>query len=342
MATQHSKLRFVLLGCGGMMGGHARRLNDHPEAEIVGLCDVSAEIVKAFAERNLAGAPAPAFYTDAAAMYTEQQPDAVVISTPHTQHYAQGVQALEAGCHVYMEKPMVTSLEHAYALADKVTETGKVFVIGYNTPCSPEFFYLRQLIRDGALGKLELVTGFLSQDWLRFTTGMWRQEPELSGGGQAYDSGAHLYNSLCWSVESDVEEVFAFVDNHGAKVDINSVTSIRFANGVLANITVGGNCPGGGSFMAFIFDRGRVEIDGWGASWIKVWKGPEQVKYPPITPDMGAPSPLHNFIDAIMGRAEPRTSPRNGIIQSQLMDAVYESQRTGQPAKPERERLARA
>jgi predicted dehydrogenase len=107
------------------------------------------------------------------------------------------------------------------------------------------------------------------------------------------------------------------VDNHGAKVDINSVTSIRFANGVLANITVGGNCPGGGSFMAFIFDRGRVEIDGWGASWIKVWKGPEQVKYPPITPDMGAPSPLHNFIDAIMGRAE-------------------------QPAKPERERLARA
>lgn len=328
-----STLRFVLLGCGGMMGGHARRLAQHPETEIVGLCDVSEEILQAFVEKNLAGVTAPKFYTDAAAMYAELRPDAVVISTPHTQHFAQGVQALEAGCHVYMEKPMVTSLEHAYALEEKVRETGKVFVIGYNTPCSPEFFYLRQLIREGTLGKLELVTGFLSQDWLRFTVGKWRQDPALSGGGQAYDSGAHLFNSLCWSVESDVEEVFAFVDNHGARVDINSVTSIRFANGVLANITVGGNCPASGSFMVFIFDGGRVEIDGWGASWIKIWKGAEQVKYPPITPEMGAPSPLHNFIDAILGRAEPRTSPRNGIIQSQLMVAIYESQRTGQPAR---------
>ena len=51
---------------------------------------------------------------------------------------------------------------------------------------------------------------------------------------------------------------------------------------------------------------------------------------------MGAPSPDHNFIDAILGRAEPRTSVKNGIIQSQLMDAIYESQRTGKPARPSR------
>lgn len=329
-------IKFALLGCGGMMGGHAVRLLQHPEAEIVGLCDVSDEVTGRFAERHFAGHPVPPCFTDPAVMYAQTKPDAVVISTPHTQHFAQATQALEAGLHVYMEKPMVTALEHAYALADTVARTGKLFVIGYNTPCSPEFVYLRQLIRTGALGRLELVTGFLSQDWLRFTTGMWRQEPALSGGGQAYDSGAHLFNSLCWSVESEVDEVFAFVDNHGAAVDINSVSSIRFSNGVLANITIGGNCPGGGSFLAFIFDGGRVEIDGWGAGWIRVWQGAEQVKYPPITADMGAPSPLHNFIDAIQGRAEPRTSVRNGIIQSQLMDAIYESQRTGQPARPKR------
>jgi predicted dehydrogenase len=217
-----------------------------------------------------------------------------------------------------------------------VKQSGKIFVIGYNTPCSAEFFHLRELIRNKVLGKLELVTGFISQDWLRATAGLWRQEPALSGGGQAYDSGAHLFNSLCWSVESDVEEVFAYVDNHGAKVDINSVSSIKFTNGVLANITIGGNCPGSGSFMAFIFDGGRVEIDGWGAGWINIWKGDQKVKYPAITPQMGAPSPDHNFIDAILGRAEPRTSVYNGIIQSQLMDAIYESERTGKPARPKR------
>jgi predicted dehydrogenase len=51
---------------------------------------------------------------------------------------------------------------------------------------------------------------------------------------------------------------------------------------------------------------------------------------------MGALSPDHNFIDAVLGRAEPKTSVRNGVIQSQLMDAIYESQRTGKPARPKR------
>jgi len=337
MANPKAKVRLVLLGCGGMMGGHAGRFKEHPDVEIVGLCDVSKEHVKKFAERHLADSPhQPELFSDAAEMYAALKPDAVLISTPHTQHYAQGMQALEAGCHVFMEKPMVTSLDHAYSLAEKVEEAGKVFVIGYNTPCSAEFYYLRQLIREETLGSLELVSGYLSQDWLRFTRGLWRQDPALSGGGQAYDSGAHLFNSLCWTVEADVEEVFAFVDNHGTRVDINSVSSIRFSNGVLANITVGGNCPGAGTFLAYVFDGGRVEIDGWGAGWINVWDGAEKVKYPPITADMGSQSPDHNFVDAILGRAEPRTSVRNGIIQSQLMDAIYESQRTGQPARPPR------
>jgi predicted dehydrogenase len=337
MSKHKGKVRIAFLGCGGMMGAHAQRLRDNPEVDIAGLCDVSEDIPRVFAAKHLAGtAHKPQLFRDPAEMYARLAPDAVLIGTPHTQHYAQGVQALAAGCHVFMEKPMVTSLEHAYALAAAVKKSGNVFVIGYNTPCSAEFSYLREIIRAGTFGRLELVSGFISQDWLRGTTGLWRQDPVLSGGGQAYDSGAHLFNSLCWSVESEVEEVFAYVDNHGTSVDINSVSSIKFASGVLANVTIGGNCPGGGSFMAFLFDGGRVEIDGWGAAWINVWKGDKKVTYPPITAEMGSPSPDDNFIDAILGRAEPRTSVENGIIQSQLMDAVYESQRTGRPARPKR------
>jgi len=111
--------------------------------------------------------------------------------------------------------------------------------------------------------------------------------------------------------------------------------NIRFANGTLATITIVGNCPSDGAGMYLSFDQGRVEIDGWGGSWIKVFRrGPHggQVKYPPIT---GEPqTPDDNFIDAILGRAEPQTSPLNGILQSELMDAIYESARTGQVARP--------
>lgn len=319
------------------MGRHARRLMEHPDAEIVGLCDVSEEQTRAFQAARLSGAATEIrHFTDPGEMYARLEPDAVFISTPHTQHFGQGIEALRAGCHVFMEKPMVTSLEHAYALEKEVQSSGRILVVGYNTPCSPEFQYLRETIRSGSLGRLEMVTGFLSQDWLRGTRGKWRQEPELSGGGQAYDSGAHLFNSLCWSVEKEVDEVFAYVDNHGTRVDINSVSSIRFADGVMANITVSGNSPGGGRFMAFIFDSGRIEIDGWEGTWIRVWQGDQPVKYPAISDQMGSPSPDHNFIEAILGHTEPRTTVRHGVIQSQLMEAFYESQRTGRPVRPAR------
>jgi predicted dehydrogenase len=230
---------------------------------------------------------------------------------------------------------MVTSSDHAYQLADQVKKTGKVFVIGYNTPCSANFYYLREQIRAKSLGKLELVMGFINQDWKRLTIGAWRQVPELSGGGQAYDSGAHLLNSLCWSVESRVEQVFAFMDNCGTPVDVNSSINIRFETGVMASIVVSGNCPApDGTFLTFIFDNGRMDIDGWGGGWIRVYEGGKRIENPPITPEMSAGRTDHNFINAILGKAEPRTTPMNGIIQSELMDAIYESARTGLPAKP--------
>ena len=331
-----SKIRLGIIGCGGNSSGHARRMNENPNVQIVGTCDVNTDIADSYIDRNLPELdPRPAAFDNIPAMLDATTPDAVVISTPHTLHFEHGMHALNAGCHVLVEKPMVTSAQDAYSIAEKVKETGKVFTIGYNTPCSANFYYIRECIRNQTLGKLELVTGYITQNWLRATKGAWRQVPELSGGGQAYDSGAHLFNSLCWSVESNIAEVHSFIDNHGAAVDINSSTNIRFENGVFAAIVISGNCPSpGGTHMALIFEDGRIEVDGWGGGWIHVYEGGEKLDPPPIADDMSAASPDDNFIDTILGRAEPRTSPMNGIIQSELMDAIYESGRTGLPARP--------
>jgi predicted dehydrogenase len=328
------KVRIAILGCGGMAGAHARRLRGRSDAEIIALCDVEESRVQAFMDRHLGDyQPRPEIFIDASRMYADARPDAVVIVTPHTLHFEHGMQALDAGCHVLMEKPMVTDSAQAHRLARRVEESGKVFVIGYNTPCTPEFKYLRQLVRSRELGKLETVTGWLSQNWKRGTTGSWRQDPSLSGGGQMYDSGAHLFNSLVWTVEQPVSEVFAFVDNQDAPVDINGTVNIRFADGTLATITIAGNCPSDGAGMYLTFEHGRVEVDGWGGGWIRIFRrGGGQVKYPPIP---GEPeTPDDNFIAAILGRAEPQTSPINGVLQSELMDAIYESARTGQVARP--------
>lgn len=326
-------IRVGIIGCGGMAGGHAKNLAARDGVELCALCDVNAEIVEAFIARNVPDAtPKPTVYTETGAMFAEAKLDAVVIVSPHTIHYQHGCEALEAGCHIFMEKPMVTDSGQAHDLARRVEAAGKILVIGYNTPCTPEFAFIRKAIRENLFGRLELVNGFLSQNWLKPTAGKWRQDPKLSGGGQAYDSGAHLFNSLVWSVESPVAEVFAFIDKMGTEVDINSATTIRFQNGVLASIVVGGNCPGLGSHMVFCFEHGRIEVNGWFGDWIKVF-GPDgkQIKYPEITEK--PMSPVDNFIGSILGTDEPRTGPVNGIHQSELMDAIYASAGQGRPVK---------
>lgn len=323
-------IRVGILGCGGIALSHARRLKEMDEAQVVALCDVNADITESFAKEALEGVELEHF-TAPRDMYAQAKLDAVVIATPHTMHFDHGMQALDTGCHVFMEKPMVTQADHAYALADKVEDTGKILVVGYATSCTPELGYLRDKIRSKAFGELELVSGFLCQNWLEFTTGMWRQDPALSGGGQAYDSGAHILNSLVWSVERPVAEVFAFVDNHGTRVDINSVLAIRFEGGLMASLAIGGNCLKGGQHMSFVFENARVEINGWVGGYIRVFADNE-----PEQPELGEGdgSPLGNFIDAVLGKAEPKTSPVNGIHHTELMDAIYESAKTGQPARP--------
>jgi predicted dehydrogenase len=325
-----SKIQLAFLGTGGIARKHSNSAKDSDDVDVVGICDVSDAAVETFSHEFDDTAFSPASFTDADQMYRETQPDAVVICTPHTLHYDHCVQALDHGCHVLVEKPMVTSLAHATSLEAKVATTGKVLTVGYNTSCSAIFYTIRDIIRDGTYGKLKVISMDISQGWYQAVKGSWRMQPELSGGGMIYDSGAHVLNSLVWSVESDVAEVHAWVDNLDVAVDINGTMNIRFTNGVIATVAVGGEVPSG-SHATYMFERARITCDPWGASFVEARTNEGVVEL-----EMRGPQsdPFGNFIDAIRGRAEARTGPRSGVIQSQLMDAIYESARTGLPATP--------
>ncbi|MCC5829518.1 MAG: Gfo/Idh/MocA family oxidoreductase [Phycisphaeraceae bacterium] len=329
-------VKLALIGCGGYANVHASRGLVNPDVDLIALCDTSDASLDRMIARHFEPINRnPDRFSSISDLLERARPDAVVISTPHTLHFEHACQALDAGCHVMIEKPMVTRVEDARVLAEKAAGAGRILTVGYNTPCTAEFRYLRRLLDSGELGTLELVTGYLSQNWRVLTKGSWRQDPSLSGGGQAYDSGAHLFNSLCWTIRRPVAEVYAMIDNMDTPVDINSSVVVRFEGGVIASITIGGNCPSNGSHLVLMFSDGRVEIDGWNGQWMNIWKGGQKIKYPAVTEE--DQSPDVNFIDAILGRAEPGTSPRDGIIQAQLMDLIYESARTGKPMRPKPE-----
>ena len=327
-------LRFAMIGTGGFARSHAKHLSAHPEVTIAALCDVSTDITKAFAAATLGAEQQVAHYASVEALLASEELDAVLIASPHTLHFEHAMQAIAAGCHCYIEKPMVTNTADAVALREAAERAGRIVVIGYNTPSKPSFDYLRQTIRSQRLGRLELVNGYISQSWLNATRGTWRQDPALSGGGQAYDSGAHFLCSIVWTVESPVTSLAAFIDQHGTKVDINSTISARFANGVMAALAIGGNSVHWGSHAAYVFEQGVIEIDAWNGKWIREYReqgGAEAIIELPSRTGRAS----DNFIDAIQGRDEPRTSPIDGVLQAQLMDAIYESASSGAIVQPQ-------
>jgi predicted dehydrogenase len=330
------KLHVAMIGCGGYAGAHARRLAARNDVQIVALASRTEASIARLVERRLSDyEPAPRRYTSLPELYAKEQLDAVVISTPHHLHFAQAMQALDAGCHVLIEKPMVTSLADARAMAARLSELhssgdNRVVSVCYNPGFSKPMRLVRDTVSNGTLGQLELVTGYLAQNWKKLTAGTWRQVPAESGGGQLMDSGAHLLHSVLSAAGAPASEVFAFSDSLDAPVDINSVVTIRFANGVLATITVGGNSAVDGGETSFVFADGRIEVDAWRGEWVRTYRSDAE---PEVLEGLGEPSPDDNFIDAILGSASLDVDVEDGLRLAELMDAIYRSAESHAPVR---------
>ncbi len=217
---------FAIVGCGNMAHWHAQELGKIPDVKVVALVDPVPARTAEFRQK---------YFSDAAEFNSIEslladgrvKVDAVNLVTPHAQHWPQARMALDHGLHVLTEKPMVTSVEHAYDLWRRVKATGKLLGITYQAPYSAEFGYLAELRDGGRMGKVQTISGWVAQNWLNGTANTWRQDPELAGGGMMFDTGAHLFNAVMWLMNEPVVEVGCFYDKCSSKVDINGVAIAR-------------------------------------------------------------------------------------------------------------------
>ena len=324
------KIKLAIIGCGGMAGEHIKNLRLVPEAEIVGLVDIRPAAYQQKIKDLLDGNDNIRTYDSLDALFKSPPPGlrGVVIVTPHTLHFEQAMACLDHGYDVLVEKPMVTSSAHAQLLKSKIESTGRHLQVAFQATYSAEFAYIREQIQAGALGELQTITAHSCQGWKKACANSWRHDPELSGGGQMYDTGAHLFNSIAWLVDRPAVEVFCITDNNGMEVDINAVMTIKWEGGVLGSVTISGNTPGWQEGIWIAGDKGRISTGIHGGRLEQVnEKGP--IKYPRVT--QLHYTPVENFVQCLLGNAEPRCPVRYGILHSQLMDALYESARKHRP-----------
>lgn len=333
MARTTSKaLRVALVGCGGMGNVHARHFALIPEVRVVALCDVVKDKMQRYLREHYASAkPRPATFTSYDRMLQSVDLDAVALVTPHALHHPQTRAALEAGLHVLVEKPMVTSAEHAREIVALAERAKRTVAIAFQAPCSREFAYMRSVLRREGIGRLEMVIAWFAQHWKQPTARSWRHDPKLAGGGALYDTGAHMLNAMMWLVDNPVRRVQAVLDNSGTPVDVNGTVSVTFANGCIASVGCAGNALGRiESGIAVYGTRGILSSGIWGGMLKHVDADGRDVSYPVVPYE--ELTPQKNFVSAILGHDEVRCPPRYGVLLAELMDAIYESARTGLPA----------
>jgi len=321
------KVRIGFIGCGGISNGHADRLLRNPDAEIVALNDIDPGRIKAFRERHPETEGCPTF-TDYRDMLDSVEMDAVEIHTPHTLHFEQAMKALERGLHVLVEKPMVCSSDHAKELISKAEETGRVLLVSYQRHYQPQFMYIKEMIDSGRLGEIQFISALQCQGWKRATSGTWRQDPSLSGGGQVNDSGSHLIDIILWTTGLSPSEVSAFVDNLGTPVDINSAISLKFSNGAQGNISIVGDAPCWWEDITFWGSEGAIFYRNGRLVYVAHGRKPSEPKrFPPGS------DPDTNFVNAILGREEVRSPGICGLRVIELTESIWEAGRDGHVVK---------
>lgn len=141
-------LRVGIVGCGKIADSHAEQLQRIPGCEIVGVCDREPLMAKQLSERF----PVGGYFTDLSELLEKARPNVVHITTSPESHFGLASQCLEAGCHVYVEKPFALNEADARALIDVAELRGLKITAGHDDQFSHVSRRMRELIQRGYLG----------------------------------------------------------------------------------------------------------------------------------------------------------------------------------------------
>jgi myo-inositol 2-dehydrogenase/D-chiro-inositol 1-dehydrogenase len=240
------KLKIGVVGLGRLGIKHAENVAFKlPHAELTAVCARTKEKVETVQkEWNV-----PYGYTNYEEMVANDELDAVVIASASTEHCQQIEAALQAGLHVFCEKPLGVSIEECQRMEQVVeAHPDQVFMLGFMRRHDPAYAYAKQKIEEGAIGNPILVRCY-SLDPEALIDGLLRFS--ATSGGLFIDMGVHDIDLARWLLGSDAESVYALGDcymheelrQHG---DVDNATAImKFKNGTIGLFYSGRTAPHG-------------------------------------------------------------------------------------------------
>ena len=229
----HAPLRLGIVGCGWVaLDRHLPALAHAPEVTVVALADVDPQAL----ERAAAFAPGARRFSSAEALADDPTVEAVAVTVPPAGHVEVALAALDAGKHVFVEKPLATSLEEADTLVAAAEASPCKVVVGFNFRRHRFVQRAQAMIAAGELGDVTCIRSAFTNDVPLGEAARWRGSRALGGGG-ILDRAVHEIDLWRYLLADDVAEVWA-LSAPGRTDDDVAVVTARMRRGALATIVV--------------------------------------------------------------------------------------------------------
>ena len=201
--------------------------------------------------------------------------EGVIITVPNEQHYSVAKQTAEAGKHVYTEKPISNILEDGLRMQDLQKKHSITVTVGHSARLLQGIKMIKDALDSGELGKLSFIeANFSNERALELTPDTWRWYRERAPGGPLSQLAIHMFDIVHY-LAGDVECVSSIASKLspvGAEVDDQSMSTVKFKDGVLGYV---GSCwTSPGIFSTRVFaQKGLMhfELD------FSTWDNPDKI-----------------------------------------------------------------
>jgi predicted dehydrogenase len=233
-----------------------------PEVRLVAVSDVDGEKARKFAQRL----SADAYYTDVPAMLKREDVDIVVNATPPNLHASFTIEALNAGKHVMVQKPMALTLAEADAMIAAADRSGKKLMVSFFEFFHPAFKRAKEIYDQGLIGDVFFIKAIMA--WYIPSSNAWRFDPAIAGGGILMDGHVHHVAFCLWYLNGPkVDSVYSEYGtlNSDARLEDTGVTLIRTPSAICevsgSNRLLEPNAQNGRFFKERIFgSKGTIHL----------------------------------------------------------------------------------
>jgi predicted dehydrogenase len=253
-------VKLGIIGIGTMGSVHAQSIMEGKIAggKLTAVCDPKPERLKRFSS-------AEAFHS-VEDFLRSSETDAVLIATPHYSHTTIGIQVLESGRHLLVEKPISVHKADAERLIAAHRRSDQVFAGMFNQRTDPFFLKLRQLVKSGELGAIRRV-GWTITNWFRtetyYQSSDWRATWAGEGGGVLLNQCPHNLDLFQWifGMPSKVRASCHFGRYHDIEVEDDVTAYLEYPDGMNAVFTASTGEAPGSNRLEVAAERGKVVIE---------------------------------------------------------------------------------